>query len=301
MSDRRGTAVRLGALAAALLGLLALVALGSRAGLPWTAASGESEGRSLALIGRLASDLILVAFGVLVAGVLVLQIRRPQLGLTRVPDEEEEDEAEPTGRLARVLMRFLPYALLAVIGILTFLFAREVDRRFPRGDPPSTATTPGGPGRDGSLAPQADTASWLLTAAGVLVLLALATSVAVPAARRFLASRAADEEELRALAVARVLDESIDDLWAEPDPRRAVIAAYARMERGLAARGHGRRPFEAPLEYVGRVLSELGADREPVRRLTALFERAKFSRHPVGPEAKAEAIDSLVTIRGGLS
>jgi hypothetical protein len=121
----------------------------------------------------------------------------------------------------------------------------------------------------------------------------------VVAARRCRA--AVEPDELPATAVSRVLDESIDDLWAESDPRRAVIAAYARMERGLAVRGYGRRPAEAPLEYVTRVLSELGAGREPVRRLTGLFERAKFSRHALGPDAKAEAIDCLVAIRSGLS
>ena len=299
MSDRRGTGVRLAALAAALLGLLALVALTSRAGLPWTDTSQASEGRSLALVGRVATDVLLVVFAAFLIGALVLQVRRAQFGLARgLPDQEDEEE-EPHSRLTRLVLRFLPYVLLAFVAVITFLFAREVDRRFPRGEPARSDTSGGGPG-DTALAPQADTASWVLTAAGVLVLVALVAAVAVPAALRRRARRA-DEDELRAVEVSRVLDESIDDLWAEADPRRAVIAAYARMERGLAARGYGRRPFEAPLEYVRRVLSELGADREPVRRLTALFERAKFSRHAVGPEAKAEAIDCLVAIRSGLS
>jgi membrane protein implicated in regulation of membrane protease activity len=299
VSDRRGTAVRLGALAAALLGLLALVALGSRAGLPWTETGEGSEGRSLALIGRLVVDVLVVAVAVLLLAVFAIRMRRPELG--RPPDDEEEEEDEEDGRLGKLVVRVGSYVLLAGIVLVTFLFAREVDRRFPRGEPPNADTTQGGPGRDGSLTPPADTASWLLAAAGALVIVALVASVAVPAVRRLRAARAPDEAGLGARAVARVLDESIDDLWAESDPRRAVIAAYARMERGLAARGQGRRPFEAPLEYVGRVLSELGAGRESVQRLTMLFERAKFSRHPIAPEAKAEAIDCLVSIRGGLA
>ena len=39
---------------------------------------------------------------------------------------------------------------------------------------------------------------------------------------------------------ADVLDESLDDLRAEPDARRAVIAAYARLERTFAASGLAR-------------------------------------------------------------
>src|SRR5204862_7777590 len=71
-----------------------------------------------------------------------------------------------------------------------------------------------------------------------------------------------------------VLDETLDDLRAESDPRRAVIAAYARMERALAAHGIPRRRFEAPHEYLGRVLGELTAGRLPAGRLTTLVERA---------------------------
>ncbi len=300
MSDRRGTAVRLAALVAALLGLLALVAFASRAGPPWTETTNGAEGRSLAFVGRLAADALLVAFAALLVGVLVLQVRRPQVGLARGAGEGEDDESSPRGRLARLVLRFVPYALLALVVFLTFLFAREVDRRFPRGEP----AAPGSgsqPARDPALAPPPDTATWVLTVAAVLVLLALTAAVAVPAVLRRRAARQTADAELQAVAVSRVLSASIDDLWAEADPRRAVIAAYARMERGLEARGFGRRPFEAPLEYLGRVLSELGADREPVRRLTGLFERAKFSRQEVGPETKAEAIDCLVEIREGLA
>src|SRR5207237_263983 len=50
------------------------------------------------------------------------------------------------------------------------------------------------------------------------------------------------------------IGESIDALRAEPDPRRAVIAAYARLEAELEAIGRPRRPAEAPLEYMARIL-----------------------------------------------
>ena len=52
-------------------------------------------------------------------------------------------------------------------------------------------------------------------------------------------------------ALEAALDESLDDLRAEPDPRRAVIAAYARLEQVLASHGLPRITAEAPLEYLG--------------------------------------------------
>lgn len=103
-----------------------------------------------------------------------------------------------------------------------------------------------------------------------------------------------------AAAVAQAVDESLDDLRAEPDPRRAVIAAYARLERVLAGHGLPRKPAEAPLEYLGRMLAELSVSDRAARALTDLFERAKFSQHAVGPEMKDEAIDALETVRDDL-
>jgi len=103
-----------------------------------------------------------------------------------------------------------------------------------------------------------------------------------------------------AAAVAQAVDESLDDLRAEPDPRRAVIAAYARLERVLAAHGLPRKPAEAPLEYLGRMLAELSVSDRAARALTDLFERAKFSQHAVGAEMKDQAIDALETVRDDL-
>ena len=52
-------------------------------------------------------------------------------------------------------------------------------------------------------------------------------------------------------ALADVLAETLDDLRAERDPRRAVIAAYARMERALAASGLPRDPPRRPRSTCG--------------------------------------------------
>src|SRR5207302_7340383 len=64
-------------------------------------------------------------------------------------------------------------------------------------------------------------------------------------------------KEQIAADLSDVLDDTLDDLRAEADPRRAVIAAYARMERALAWFGLPRQVFEAPLEYLSRVLLDL--------------------------------------------
>jgi hypothetical protein len=101
--------------------------------------------------------------------------------------------------------------------------------------------------------------------------------------------------------LAASIGDAIDDLEHEPDARRAVIAAYARMEGVLARQGLARRASETPLEYLRRALLGLTRSHGAVERLTALFELAKFSDRPVGEPMKRDAIDALRDIRSGLT
>jgi len=100
--------------------------------------------------------------------------------------------------------------------------------------------------------------------------------------------------------LAAALDESLDDLRADPDLRRAIIAAYARMETALAAAGLPRHHAEAPLEYVERALLSLDTSAAAVRRLTDLFLWAKFSHHEPEPAMRDDAVDALIAVRDEL-
>jgi len=97
-----------------------------------------------------------------------------------------------------------------------------------------------------------------------------------------------------------LLDETLDDLYAQKDPRAAIIASYARMERLFASAGLERHPAEAPLEYLERALGELRASGTALGRLTGLFQRAKFSAHEVNEPMRAEAIEALTQVRDEL-
>ena len=97
------------------------------------------------------------------------------------------------------------------------------------------------------------------------------------------------------------LELTLDDLRAERDPRRAVIAAYARMERALAAHGIPRRRYEAPHEYLARVLEDLTHGGRGARKLTELFEQARFSTHDIDPSLKDEAIAAVESLQAELA
>ena len=138
--------------------------------------------------------------------------------------------------------------------------------------------------------------AWLPVAI-VLALAAGGVAAFVLAARR--SARTNARAEL-AVELADMLDVTIDDLRAEADPRRAVIAAYARLERVLAAHGEPRRESDTPEEHLARVLGRLDVDRRASRRLVDLFVRAEFSPHVVDAAMKDEAIDALVRVRDEL-
>jgi hypothetical protein len=111
--------------------------------------------------------------------------------------------------------------------------------------------------------------------------------------RRFAAEGVGDHRTAAEAAV----DVSLEALRREPDPRRAVIAAYAAMERALSGAGLGRHRSEAPMEYVRRVLTEQTRAPDEVRTVTDLFQVAKFSQHPVDEGMRTGAIDALEHIR----
>ena len=104
---------------------------------------------------------------------------------------------------------------------------------------------------------------------------------------------------------AEVAREAVDAALAplrEPaDPRAAVIEAYARMEHVLAERDLGRRTPEAPREYLRRVMREQGMPEQSLTTLTALFEEARFSRHPIPESAPRRAESELESARAALT
>ena len=139
---------------------------------------------------------------------------------------------------------------------------------------------------------------WLPVVAAV-TLIGVAVATALITDRRRRRSLSPGQEDV-AESLAAVLEDTLDDLRRERDPRRAVIAAYARLERVLAAYGLPRQPSETPEEYVARILASLDVDEGAVRWLTSLFMRAKFSQHEVDAAMKEEAIAALARVRDEL-
>jgi hypothetical protein len=133
----------------------------------------------------------------------------------------------------------------------------------------------------------------------VIVLLTGGGAVLVAERRRRRVPRTEQADE-RVGAIVDAVDLSIGDLRQEADARRAIIAAYTRMEAAFTAVGLPRRPSDAPYEFLVRALRELDAG-AAASRLTELFELAKFSDHAATLTMRDEAIDALLAIRDELT
>jgi hypothetical protein len=269
---------------AALLALLAVVAVASRGRV---AGSGGGETR------HIQADLVLEY--VLLVLALCALVAVPLLAIGYIKAKDDPSVLPARGNWMRSVFLTMAVAAVAISGFMAYklLTGSDSDQAgvAHNGRKPTLPTTEPREARVVDF-------DWV----PVIVVLSIALAgTAVGGAYYLRARRRRPREAAVALALGLALDESLDDLRAEPDARKAVIAAYARMERALGASGLPRRAAEAPLEYLARVLRELlRASAESVSRLTALFERAKFSAHEIGPDLKEEAIDALVAVRDEL-
>lgn len=139
--------------------------------------------------------------------------------------------------------------------------------------------------------------SWIPLAV-IVSLVGIVMTATVLAERRRRAARLGRDEVHE--DVLEVLEDVLGDIRAEKDPRRAVIAAYAQLERVLATHGLARVASETQEEYLSRILDGLDVDVRSIRRLTELFAVAKFSQHVVDAEMRQEAIDTFEHLRDEL-
>jgi Domain of unknown function (DUF4129) len=93
------------------------------------------------------------------------------------------------------------------------------------------------------------------------------------------------------------IDAGIDDLESIEEPRAAVIACYRRLQRAASEAGVERRASDTPFELLHRLLQHDSVPEERARRLTVLFEEARFSTGTIDDRMRREALDCLVDIR----
>ena len=257
---------------------MAVVALGSR----------PEAGTLAPGLGEQPGHLVLdtVFYLLLVAGVLGLLVA----GWALWPDPELDTPPLPRRRRPLGLAATMAFLVVGLVwwrsrwGELPGFEAPP-----PVGVAPSPAHAPGPGGQ-----PPAPTGDWIALALVAVLLVGGAALLGWrlrPAAGRPVPSRP------RSSGLEQALDDAVEDVLVEADPRRAVIAAWAHLERVLAAHGLPRRQPEAPFEYAARAFAELGVTKPTLEALARLFEWARFSVNEVSPEMREQAVRALLAVR----
>jgi hypothetical protein len=278
---------RLVPLALAVTVLLAVVAVAAR-GRPLGSGGGGRGGLPVSFWDYTYTTIVILVVPALFAGLFAASLMRRKV-------------RKPRSFMQSLLLTVGLYLAIVVVEVFVIRHLEHLHLHAPgpRQSPPGNANVGNLPGIHGHHHGNAGTKPLRFRwdeLVVILVLLLGAVGVAVWLFRRD--SRRPREAAPEVLAAA--LDESLDDLRRDPDLRRAIIAAYARMEAALAAAGIPRHPAEAPLEYVERALLSLDTSADAVRTLTDLFEWARFSHHEPEPSMRDDAVDALEAVRDEL-
>lgn len=105
-------------------------------------------------------------------------------------------------------------------------------------------------------------------------------------------------DELEKLVSATALDAQSPAFTGEP--RNAVVACWVALEDGLAASGAAPERSETSLDLTVRVLTRWEVDPTTLRTLAELYREARFSRHPITPAQRDDAVEALNEIHASL-
>jgi len=232
----------------------------------------------------------------LAAVVLFTDLLRRAMARRRNEEEGEDAlESEPTRipRWIRALSQVLSLAYFAITAYLLWKGAIPVANMIGLHGPESGF---GAAGEPEAFAPPLVT--WTFGALALAVALGtLGVAMWVAFGERVAAWWEGAQVETAPEPLAAAVEESLEDLRAESDPRRAIIRCYARFERVASASGVARKPWLTPMEFMREALARLPVPRAAIPALTGLFELARFSHHPLGAPERDRALAALDEIR----
>jgi hypothetical protein len=246
----------------------------------------QSGSWALAAVGAMG----LLALALVVA--ILWRMRR------RRDDDEPEPVTPPVGtRGERVLIVLIgTVVLVALGGLFVALVNVDVPPLGPAGTAgpsatgtsPAPVTSPAAPSGEGG---GAGPSSGLLLAVGALAAVVIGTGVRLALRARERLGEAdgggPSGSVHQAVAAAGVALAEVDE------PRAAVLACYAALERGVVRAGIRRRPSDTPADLLARA----GLTSPAARDLAELFREARFSAHPIGPDHVRRAEAALAEVR----
>jgi hypothetical protein len=285
-TGRTGGATRVAAVAV----LLAVTVAGLRAHGTFSRAAHSA---AAGVTGSLLAILVATGEGVaVVAFIIVLAMARPER--KKNPDTEEPPRP-PFPWWAKTL------AILVCIGVLVTPFVVLFSKKNRRAiTAPGQLTRPGVvPTGVGGRLPSAHPSTPWPIIAGMVIAVAVVVAMTVWSRRRRSAGRSGE----RSPRLARLLDSLAAGhaaLTGSADPRTAIIACYAAMERGFAAAGSAPAAADTPAEVLARAAGAGIIRSSSPEALTGLFRRARYSAEPMTSADSGAAASALAQMRTDL-
>jgi hypothetical protein len=102
--------------------------------------------------------------------------------------------------------------------------------------------------------------------------------------------------------IRAAVDEGLAELDdADLDPRRAVIACWARLEEAAAIAGTPREPSDAPGDLVARLLGGHAVSADVLAGFAEVYRQARFATHTVDVTMREQARTALRQLRDELA
>ncbi|QUR66703.1 DUF4129 domain-containing protein [Mycobacterium spongiae] len=267
--------------------------------------------------GRAALIVVVVALAGALAVMAVAVVGRLRDPRAVAPNAGELSDALGRGKRRpswRVVLIGLGVILawLAIAALLAHWFAPgEVSPPAP----PDSEMAPSAPGTGSPPTPNqqddsGDVLSILLASMVPLFLMFVASALIVSRRRRVSASGPlgddlADPEArpTRPESLARAAEVGLAEMAdLDRDPRQAIIACYAAMERELAnVPGVAPQDFDTPSEVLARAVQHRALQADNAIQLVNLFTEARFSRHVMNEGHRTVAVRTLRLVLDELS
>ncbi len=260
---------------------------------------------------------LFVVIGLLVAAVavvgvaVVVRARHPTAGRAAAasrPDWRRDDVGRPTWRVALIAFGVVLAALLAAT-LLSGIGGRaglSPPAAVPPDNPESSTTTPDpdrlDPGSPEAPRTDSDLIGYFYAATGLFLTVLVAgsivgmrrtpnpsSSVSAPNADARPTEPDGSESLARAAQVGLAEVENPDR-----EPRRAIIACYAAMERELANVPEAApQDFDTATEVLARAVDHHALGPDSAARLVDLFDEARFSPHVMNEGHRELAVQAL--------
>lgn len=291
----------------ALIGLLIFAAAALRGYFPAQGHGAHSEpggGRAalLFVIAALSGALALLAIAVIAR---LRDPRAPAPAQADLSDLLGTGKGRPSWRVLLIGLVLIVAWLLIVTLLVRYLVPHHANPSVPTQVPAArTSSPPSGSANQPRPGNGSGDMFGVLLAGTIPMMLVIVAGTLLMARRRWRAPRpvvVADDRiespapEPPSESLARAAEVGLAEIGdLNREPREAIIACYAAMERELArVPGAAPQDFDTPTEVLVRAVEHHALHAENAERLVNLFEEARFSPHVMNEGHREVAVDVL--------